>query len=242
MASLYEDFHLLTRKQYKIISVNNFTYRNIIALVNKYLSSEFRTVLDIGCGAGTISLYIASKGYNVLGIDISQTAIDACRESKQQLGLKKVFFETYDFPSNYPKGKFDFIICSEVIEHINDDDKAFEIMSSKLKRGGILILTTPSKNAPLFRMGLLNTFERNVGHVRRYNLKEMLKKVKKYEFTVVEVGQTEGILRNYLFTNFWAGKIIRFIKFSISDFITFIDNLTIRFFGASNMYIVLRKK
>jgi SAM-dependent methyltransferase len=37
-------------------------------------------VLDIGCGAGRVSLYLQEKGHNVLGIDISPKAVEVCRE------------------------------------------------------------------------------------------------------------------------------------------------------------------
>lgn len=102
---LYELFHSKSKIQTKIVSDKNFTYRNIIYILNKYITKS-QKILDIGCGVGTISLYLANKGNKVFGIDISKNAITTARESAKHLGLKNVYFEEMKFPNKTPKEKF----------------------------------------------------------------------------------------------------------------------------------------
>ena len=112
----------------------------------------------------------------------------------------------------------------------------------RLKPVGLLIITTPSSNAPLYRLGLLNKFDISVGHLRRYTLPELTMLVEKNGYKVMKSGRHEGILRNYLFTNRGAGKLLKFVRWKISNIISIIDRMTIPIFGESNIHIVAQKK
>lgn len=238
---LYEEFHKTTSSQTKIVSSNNFTYRLIFNVIERYLTKD-KKVLDIGCGAGTICFYLASKGSNVFGFDISSKAIEACRESSHALGLDKAArFKVVDFPNETITDKFDLVIFSEVIEHLRDDNLALKKIFNMLNNKGVIIITTPSKHAPLYRLGYARSFDKRVGHLRRYTIESLSKQCVGAGLTVVETQKIEGILRNFLFLNPYAGKFVKFIKFFISDIITFIDNLTIPIFGESNIIVVARK-
>lgn len=237
---LYENFHETTRPQKYIIKDNNFTYRHIVGNINKFIKPSHK-ILDIGCGAGTLSLYYASKGHKVTGIDISQTAVDSAQKSAKALGLKNCTFKKMLFPTQAPKEKFDFIIFTEVIEHLQNDDAALKKIYSLLKKNGMVFISTPSKNAPLHKMGLAKEFDKRVGHLRRYTAQELEKKVKKAGFTVIEKKKTEGVMRNFLFLNPIAGKSVRFIRFFLSDWVTFIDQISLKLFGESNIFIIIKK-
>lgn len=238
----YNVFHQGIKQQSKIISRNNFTYRHIIQTVEKYLKSKNAKVLDIGCGAGTVDFYLASKGNRVLGFDISPKAIKACNESARIMGLDKLArFKVVNFPNQSIDDKFDLVIFSEVIEHLKDDTLALVKINKMLNKNGILILTTPSKHAPLYRLGYAKGFDKRVGHLRRYAIQDLSKKCEANGFKIIETHRIEGILRNFLFLNPYAGKFVRLIKFFLSDLVTFIDNLTIPIFGESNIILVARK-
>jgi SAM-dependent methyltransferase len=49
-------------------------------------------VLDVGCGVGDNSLELAARGYDVVGIDLSQTAIASAKEDAEERGLDSVTF------------------------------------------------------------------------------------------------------------------------------------------------------
>lgn len=236
----YEEFHQATKSQKRVIVKNNFTYRHILNEVDKFLKSP-KHILDIGCGGGTLCLYYASRGNTVVGIDISQKAVDSARESAEFLELKTASFKVMNFPNEVPKEKFDFIIFTEVIEHLENDDLALKRIFSLLKGGGTVFISTPSKNAPLHRLGVAREFDKRVGHLRRYTIEELVEKSKKCGFIVLETQKTEGIVRNFLFLNPIAGKFVRFIKFFLSDWVTFVDDISLRLFGESNIFIVLQK-
>ena len=53
---------------------------------------EGATIVDIGCGTGRDSLFFASVGHNVLGIDGSTSAIDRCETTAHQRGLRNAKF------------------------------------------------------------------------------------------------------------------------------------------------------
>lgn len=239
-STLYEVFHSGTKKQTRIISDNNFTYRNIIKIVNKFIKTP-QKILDVGCGAGTMSLYLANKGNDVVGIDISHKAIKAGKESAKYLGLTNISFGVMEFPQETPKEKFDIITCFEVLEHLEKDSLAIRKIFSLLNPGGFVFFSVPSLNAPLNRLKLTKDFDRNVGHLRRYLKEDLTKMIKNQGFDVVETSSTEGIIRNFLFVNPYAGKLVRFIKFFISDIVTFIDDLSLPVFGYSNFFIIAKK-
>jgi len=239
--SRYNSFHNKTKTQCKIISQKNFTYRNIINIIEKYLKGDNVKVLDIGCGSGTLCFYIANKGNSVFGVDISSKAISTCQESAHILGMKNATFKVIDFPSENINGKFDFIISSEVIEHLEDDNLALKKIYGLLRNNGVLIITTPSSHAPLHRLGYAINFDKRVGHLRRYTIESLSKQCEDIGFMIVEAHKIEGILRNFLFLNPIAGKLVRLMKFYISDLVTFIDNIFIPIFGESNILIVAKK-
>lgn len=239
---LYEYYHRLTKPQSRVINKNNFTYKNIITILERNLPKQKNIrLLDIGCGSGTLSLYFASMDYKVTGIDISDRAIKACRKSAKALSLKNVDFEAVDFPNKTPRGKYDFIIFSEVIEHLSDDMAAIKKVNSLLNPNGILFLSTPSKNAPLYKLRLTKKFDREVGHLRRYTIAEITNLCKSAGFKIVETKKEEGILRNFLFINPIAGKLIRFIKFYLVDIVTFLDKISLKLFGESDLVIIAKK-
>lgn len=240
----YDLFHKKGLVQKKVIKNNNFTYRNTIEILNKEIGNTRNVkILDYGCGVGTVALYVASKGNRVLGVDVSPRAIMLAKKSAKILKLGNlVEFQVINerFRLKH-KSEFDIAILTEVIEHVYDDDKMLSDICYSVKKDGKLILSAPSVNAPLYRLGLASEFDKKVGHLRRYDSIILIDKLEKSGFHVNGAKRVEGILRNSLFVISSFGKLIRFIRGPISDLVTIVDNLTIPIFGESNIYVIAQK-
>jgi len=102
-------------KRLEIIA--NFKY-NILPLVKKY--PKHIKIIDIGCGSGYNVNELRKLGYNVVGTDISEEMINLCISRYGQ------FFSKDDIVNTKIRDKFDLIICTETLEHIQDLYKAIE--------------------------------------------------------------------------------------------------------------------
>lgn len=241
---IYEKFHEHIKLQNKVITKENFTYKEIISVLNNILPLLVRRkVLDIGCGSGSLTFYIAKQGFKVLGLDISQRAVKSCKSNARLLNLaKKTHFEVANFPEEFPKGKFDLVICSEIIEHIKNDNECLLKIHNLLSKNGILIISAPSSNSLLYKVGLLKEFDKKVGHVRRYTIENLIDKLQNNSFRVLEIKKVEGILRNALFSfNIFNFVIKTANRFSFaSGIISFLDKFFIPFFGESDLILVAK--
>jgi len=104
------------------------------------------TVLDVGCGNGIISRGIGSKGFKVLGIDVSEKAIEKARELNK---LPNVKFEVISAEQLVSDGKkYQAVICSEVLEHLNHPEKLLHTLYQSLADDGLLIVTVPNGCGP----------------------------------------------------------------------------------------------
>jgi 2-heptyl-1-hydroxyquinolin-4(1H)-one methyltransferase len=76
-------------------------------------------VLDVGCGEAAISLYLAVRGYNTVGVDLSPTAIELARREAQQRGLTNARFEVADISTlTGHDGRFGTIVDSTLFHSI----------------------------------------------------------------------------------------------------------------------------
>lgn len=242
----YEDFHKNANIQKKIVNNRDFTYHTILFFIDRYLESNMK-VLDIGCGSGTISLYVSSKGNAVLGTDISEKAVSAAKESAEVLGLRNASFKSMDFLGANFQEKFDFIICSEVLEHLAGDNYALKKIYELISENGILFLTVPSENAPIHKLRKLlfrnDTFDKEVGHLRRYSKFNIAALLKKNKFEIIEIKLAEGVLRNFLFTVPLGNKFLRFANGPIiKQIIAIIDLICIKVFGEGQIITISKKK
>lgn len=238
---VHENFHLNIKLQKDIVRPDNFTYKTIIEMLNEYFKKA-KNILDIGCGVGTLDFYLASKGKCVYGVDISEKAINMAKENSKMLHLSKnIQFSVLDFPHETLNGLYDAVLISEVLEHLEDDKMGVKSIYRLLRTGAVVIASSPSNKAPLYGLGLLEDFDRRVGHVRRYGENEFRKLFEDNGFRVNRIIKTEGLLRNFLFTNDIAGNSIRFIRGPISSIITFFDNISLKIFGESQLILVAIK-
>jgi len=125
--------HLGLRGRAKAIMDNLKTKKRII-------------ILDAGCGPGLYTTYLALKGYDITGTDISKKKIEEAKEINRRAGGSSTFINGDLCALPFKKESFDLIICSDVIEHITADYKAIAEFSWVLKEEGKLILTTTGNN------------------------------------------------------------------------------------------------
>jgi SAM-dependent methyltransferase len=107
-------------------------------------------LLDAGCGTGENSLLAASRGADVVGIDLSPTAIARAREKASERGLA-VRFEVADgLDLERLAFTVDTVIDSGVFHVFNDDDRARYVASlaAALKPGGVCYLMCFSDRQP----------------------------------------------------------------------------------------------
>lgn len=238
----YEWYHRDRKLPKRIVGPKNFTYRTIISVLDKYCKEK--EILDIGSGVGTLDFYLASKGVEITGVEISERAFRVTQKSLRLFGLEnKIHLERSDFFKFKTSRKYKFIICSEVMEHLKDDKQALKKIYHLLKPEGLLLLTVPSENAPLIKLGLIKNFDKRSGHLRRYSVEKLKKFLKINKFLIISTKKTEGILRNSLFV-FRLNLLIKIAnRFTpVSDVLTFLDNIFLKIFGESQVIVVARKK
>ncbi len=95
------------------------------------------TILDVGCGSGEILERLQDK--DVYGVDVGENFIRYCFAHHGYAKVSKQNAEHLEFSSD----SFEDVICSEVIEHLNDPQKALREFHRVLKPNGRLVLTTP---------------------------------------------------------------------------------------------------
>ncbi len=107
--------------------------------------------IDIGCGGGILSERLSRLGARVTGIDASESSINVAKEHsfKSRLEIDYKCLTTSELlRSKKDKflNKFDIVVASEVIEHVNER-KIFLSDVSKLSRsGGLIVFTTINKS------------------------------------------------------------------------------------------------
>ncbi|NQY07024.1 MAG: methyltransferase domain-containing protein, partial [Flavobacteriaceae bacterium] len=114
---------------------------------NEILKLSFTEVrvLDVGCGNGNISKQLGHLGYHVLGIDISNEAIENARLNHK---MSHVNFENIAIEDLAIDQKFEVIICSEVLEHLDNPTQVVAALKARLTEQGILIITVPNGFGP----------------------------------------------------------------------------------------------
>lgn len=121
------------------------TKRRSCYLMSKMDLSKHNDILEIGCGLGDISYYIAgNSNSNVLGTDICEPFIKEAREKYIHPNLQ---YDVLDFskPEKLHGRKFDYIIGNGILHHLyNTLDNALLDLKSLLKDGGKIIFIEPN--------------------------------------------------------------------------------------------------
>jgi len=111
-------------------------------------------ILDIGCGTGRHAIELAKRGYQVTGIDLSESQLARAREKAKEAGVT-IDFQTQDARELPFDGEFDLVImlCEGGFSLMETDQMNFEILKSAtkaLKSKGKFIFTALNGLFPLF--------------------------------------------------------------------------------------------
>ncbi len=109
-------------------------------LVNLIESGKIKPckVLDVGCGEGFYAIYLASKEFDVTGIDISENAITNAKENAAKQNVKVKFIAIDIIDLDKINNKFDFIFEWAILHHIipKQRQKYVENIKGILNKGG----------------------------------------------------------------------------------------------------------
>jgi len=101
---------------------------------------EGTDILEVGCGSGTIVKQLLAQGKHVTGIDIGKQFVNFCHATYDNAD----FCETDAHYLPFADRSFDTIVCSEVIEHVDNPEQALQEFNRVLRPKGRLVLTTPN--------------------------------------------------------------------------------------------------
>jgi 2-polyprenyl-6-hydroxyphenyl methylase/3-demethylubiquinone-9 3-methyltransferase len=101
-------------------------------------------VLDFGCGPGVIALALAERGYDVTGLDGAPRMIEQARAEAARRGIANARFEAVgaNDVAAVPES-FDAVVCSSVIEYVEDDARLVADLVKALRPGGYLLISVP---------------------------------------------------------------------------------------------------
>lgn len=101
-------------------------------------------LLDVGCGGGFLANYLSSKGFDVTGLDASQSSLDVARQYDV---TQRVRYERGDaLALPYPDDSFDAVCAMDLLEHVENPARAIAEAARVLRLGGLLFFHTFNRN------------------------------------------------------------------------------------------------
>ncbi len=129
-------------KAYQLFEVIPWDKKDPPEVLKSFHKIKTGKMLDLGCGTGNFSYYFFQRGFTVIGLDVSPTAINIARKRYNESANLKFLVgsgENLDFQDN----NFDVVLCCAVLHHLECDEREAVLAEIKriLKRGGFLIAT-----------------------------------------------------------------------------------------------------
>ena len=130
---------------------------------------EPRTILDVGCGPGLLLAELGERfpEAGLSGADLAAEALRASRRRCPEAALFELDLADGDFAKTHAQrlGRFELVVCSEVLEHLDDDAAAVQRLASLLACDGRLLVSVPG--------GRPTRFDLAIGHRRHYRRREL---------------------------------------------------------------------
>lgn len=115
-------------------------FENTVNIILNQCGKETKDILDIGCGTGRYGQKFAEMGYRVLGIDKSLNQLEQAKKN-----IRAIQGNATNLP--FSNESFDVCIMILMLHHLGKDErtKAFEEVNRVLRKNGVLIIKTCSK-------------------------------------------------------------------------------------------------
>src|SRR5438477_2915941 len=124
-------------------------------LLDRAIPGDAR-IVELGCGTGQMSLFLATADRVVVGADLTRASLQLAEAARQRFGIERALFVETDLRvPGLRRGAFDVVYSSGVLHHTPDPRAAFASLSRLARRGGILVV------------GLYNAYARLPHRVRR---------------------------------------------------------------------------
>lgn len=173
---------------------------------------EGRVILDLGSGTGRNANYLADLGNEIIGIEISKTALGLARARARELGLTVDYRlgdigEPYDIPDN----SIDIILDVTSSNSLNDTGREIYLkeISRVLKKGGPRLAEASSGGGFVFVRALCKDGNKNVKNLLKQN------PGKEYDtYIIKEIGLTERVFSRQDFIKMYSQyfKILKLEK------------------------------
>ena len=118
----------------------------IHGLISDFCKAEDNSVTDLGCGTGVVTNYLASKGMDVTGVDLSPDMLSIASSGDETGTVSWICADITEYEGPLCGC---FISTMDTVGHITDPDalsKMFTMVSDSLEEGGVFILDTTTKH------------------------------------------------------------------------------------------------
>jgi 2-polyprenyl-3-methyl-5-hydroxy-6-metoxy-1,4-benzoquinol methylase len=111
-----------------------------VARLTSWLPATPASVLDVGCGTGSLSKLIAEAGHQVTGVDLAPRMVEQARAKLRSAGLRGLFLvgDAADPPTG--DERYDVLLSRHVVWTLPDPQAALRQWTARLRSGGLLIL------------------------------------------------------------------------------------------------------
>jgi SAM-dependent methyltransferase len=152
-----KDIFAFILRKFPFLRVLFYKLLDLLFLRSWYVRRELLRIRNV-FGKKEISIYDAGSGYGqytffmtkhllpctVYSVDIKEKWINDSRKFFKQQKLSDVDFAVEDLTKIEHQNRFDLIVCVDVMEHIEEDKKVFSNFYNALKKGGYLLINSPS--------------------------------------------------------------------------------------------------
>jgi len=115
-----------------------------------------KRIVDIGCGGGILSESMATKGADVLGIDMGETPLSVAKLHKLESGVELEYRQcTAESLAEEMPHSFDVVTCMEMLEHVPDPASVIKACATLVKPGGKVFFSTINRNMKAYLFAIV---------------------------------------------------------------------------------------
>jgi SAM-dependent methyltransferase len=123
----------------------------LVRRMRPFLPAGRARILEVGCGTGGMSLYLATQGFEVTAIDREQydpEALEAAREFSRRENIRLNVYLADGAALPFREGSYEAVVCGNVVEHLEDPQAALAEIYRVLVPGGVAFVDFPLFRSP----------------------------------------------------------------------------------------------